>query len=91
MNKNKHISICAGTTCYLMGGAELLAAVEELPEELRSGLDIRGANCLGSCREGTGKPPFVKIGDRIIGNLTPDTLLEELRKAAGEADDEPGQ
>lgn len=43
------VSICVGTSCYVMGGAELLNDVETAIDEQRLYATLRGATCMGHC------------------------------------------
>ncbi len=74
------VTICAGTTCYVMGGADLLMLAENPPADLADRVEWSGCACLGSCREeGAGRAPFVRIGERVISRVDPESLLKELR------------
>jgi NADH:ubiquinone oxidoreductase subunit E len=80
MAKRK-ITICAGTACYVLGGANLLMLTESLPKEIRSNVEIAGSPCLGLCNKGPGmKPPFVMIDDLAIGEASIEKILHELTK-----------
>lgn len=67
------ITICTGTACYILGGAELLLLEEKMPPNLLDKVIIKGSPCLGLCKnEKAGRPPFVKVNDNIIheANIT---------------------
>lgn len=73
--------ICAGTHCYLMGGAELQLFHEYLPVHLRDHVMVTGSPCLGVCDcEGSGKPPFVMVNKRTIEQATIQSLLEVVKE-----------
>lgn len=75
------ITICTGTTCYVMGAGNLLMLTEHLDEAIASRVEIKGSGCLGLCKEGQyGKAPYVMIGDSVISEATVETVLEELKK-----------
>lgn len=79
------VSICTGTTCYLMGGAHLLTFDEMLDPCTAQDVEIVGSHCLGLCNsEANGKPPFVKVNDHIISDATLNTVLEKVREAIEE-------
>lgn len=79
--KTINVRICAGTHCYLMGGAELQLFHEYLPAGVRHQVVISGSPCLGVCdRPGAGKPPFVMVNDKILQQTTIHSLLEEVKK-----------
>lgn len=73
--------ICAGTHCYLMGGAELQLFQEYLPVHLRDHVMIAGSPCLGVCDcEKSGKPPFVIVNGRTIEQATIQSLLDVVKE-----------
>lgn len=75
------VSICTGTTCYLMGGAHLLTFDEMLDPCTAQDVEIIGSHCLGLCNdEANGKPPFVKVNDHIISDATLNKVLDKVRE-----------
>ena len=77
MDKIK-LRLCAGTMCYVMGGAQLMEIEELLSEEEKQGIEITFSPCLQRCN-GKDTPPFAEI----ITGVSKETLLriikEELR------------
>ena len=60
--KKIKVSICTGTTCYVMGASDLLLLEEVLPEHLKGKVEIEGVTCLEKCKStgiGKNKAPFV--------------------------------
>jgi NADH:ubiquinone oxidoreductase subunit E len=73
------VSICAGTSCYVMGGSELLLLEEYMTEEQRQAVEMEGSPCFGFCREHTfGKSPFVTVNGERIEKATIQTVLERI-------------
>ena len=87
MDKIK-ITICAGTTCYLMGSAYLQSLEDHLEPDIREMVEIEGVRCLGLCKgENYGKAPYVKINGEIISEATLPVVLgriEMLARGEGE-------
>ncbi len=83
MNKME-LEICTGTTCYLLGAADILDMVETLPESLKERIDLKGVACQDFCKSGS-KPPFVKINGIVMGEMTSERLLATLENTLGEA------
>lgn len=84
--KKVTVSICTGTTCYLMGGAHLLTFDEMLDPCTANFVEIKGSHCLGLCdSEANGKPPFVKVNDHVISDATLNKVLDKVREASEEA------
>ncbi|MBN2161538.1 MAG: NAD(P)H-dependent oxidoreductase subunit E [Pontiellaceae bacterium] len=85
--KKINVSICTGTTCYLMGGAHLLTFDEVLDPVTAEHVEISGAHCLGLCgSEAHGKAPFVKVDDHIIADATLMKVLDKVRDLMPEED-----
>ena len=73
------IILCSGTTCYVMGGAELLELESQLPPRLKDRCRIRGASCMGFCRDQkNGKPPFVSIDGTLLPSASISSILAAL-------------
>ena len=82
------VQICTGTTCFVMGGADLLlleeVAVERWGkwgvtiEKFEQRVEIAGLPCSDACRQKEKKPPFAFINDELISEATIDSLLEKL-------------
>lgn len=81
------IEICCGTTCYLLGGADLLHLEAKLPDEWKDLVDISAVPCLSSCTtDNLGGAPFVRIDGTIIPRASVESICEclfELIKGQG--------
>ncbi|MCH5304977.1 MAG: hypothetical protein J1E79_00690 [Rikenella sp.] len=78
------VRICTGTLCYIMGGAELQLLGEYLPDAIADRVEIRGATCLDFCnREGSGKAPFVRVGEELITEATVAKVVEAIKQQLG--------
>lgn len=73
------VTVCAGTTCVVMGGSNLMLLEEDLPEALKNRVVVKGARCLGLCtRERADGAPYVKIDDEVMGAATVPRIIERL-------------
>lgn len=79
--KNIKLKICAGTMCYVMGGAQLMDIAEDIPEDIREYVDISLMPCLKQCN-GTEKPPFVELNGQIITGVSKSTLIRIIKEEA---------
>jgi NADH:ubiquinone oxidoreductase subunit E len=80
MAKRK-VTVCAGTACYVLGGANLLLLAENLPKGLKNDVEIIGSPCLGLCQKNKeARPPFALIDDLEISEATIEKILHELTK-----------
>ena len=70
------VKICMGTMCYVMGGAELKAAIDSLPQEK---IQVSYSPCLGMCNDG-GEPPYVQINGRTIARVSTTGLIQILKE-----------
>ena len=81
MSKKLSVTICTGTLCYVMGGAELQVLEEHLSPEVLDRIEISGSPCLDCCnQDGAGKAPFVKIGDQIVSEASISKVVEIIKK-----------
>lgn len=75
-----HLQICQGTTCYVMGAAQLAVLATNLPDDVRDRVRVTGCRCLGLCRDGAfGGAPYVTIDGEVLACATPDAILAALR------------
>ena len=82
------VHICTGTTCFVMGGADILlledAVFEELEkygisrEELCRRLNISGSPCIGHCRHSKLKPPFVIVNGELIAEADMQKVMDRV-------------
>jgi NADH:ubiquinone oxidoreductase subunit E len=83
----KHkITICTGTTCFVMGGSELLLLEEQIPEDLKAITEIEGSPCIAICKKASyGKTqsdhaPFVMIDGEVMEQATVAKIIDHLRE-----------
>lgn len=79
--KTVTVTICTGTTCFLMGGSTFQLLEESLPERLKPHVRIEASHCLGLCGErDLGKAPFVLMDGEPMSEVTLAGLLERIEK-----------
>lgn len=79
--KKTTVTICTGTTCYIMGASHLQRMDEVLDPALLEQIEIVGSRCLGCCdATGKEKAPFVKVGEELIADATLEKVVATLRK-----------
>jgi NADH:ubiquinone oxidoreductase subunit E len=77
------VTICSGTACFVMGGADLLVLEEHLPASLKGLVEITGSPCLEFCKNGSfGEAPFATIEGETIAAATIPILLERIAAIA---------
>ncbi|MEN6356710.1 MAG: NAD(P)H-dependent oxidoreductase subunit E [Armatimonadota bacterium] len=82
MDKIK-VKICAGTTCYLMGGMYLQSLEDHLEPDIKCLVEIEGMRCLGLCKgENYGKAPFVMINEEVVSEASLPVVIERINLLA---------
>jgi NADH:ubiquinone oxidoreductase subunit E len=76
------VKVCVGTTCFVMGGANLQELNEIIPRKYGDKVEVMGSNCLGLCSINweTSKAPYVKVGEDVISEATVEKVLEAIDK-----------
>lgn len=75
------VAVCVGTCCYTKGSYEVLQDLARRIDEagLSDAVNLRATFCFENCQS----PGNVKIGERVIGNVTPKksaSLFLEVKK-----------
>lgn len=70
------VEMCMGTSCHLLGAQDLMEALDTLPLEKRSLIELKGATCLKSCRKG----PNVRINGEMFSEITPERFLTVIEE-----------
>lgn len=73
------LKLCAGTMCYVMGGAQLMEIIDLLTEEEKQYVEISYAPCLQQCK-GQDNPPFIELNGRIIKGVGKENLLQIIKE-----------
>jgi len=80
------ITVCCGTTCYVLGNYEILEWKNSLDKQLKEQVCLKGSACLGRCREvGKGRPPFIYVNDELICEANLEKLLTKIKQLQTEA------
>ncbi len=79
------VKVCLGTTCFVMGGANLQELVDIIPRKYGDKVEVAGSPCLGMCsiQWNYSKAPYVKIDDDIIEEATVEKVLEAIDTKLG--------
>lgn len=83
MADNVMVEICMGTTCYVMGSAQLAGIAERLPEEWKARVTVKGMRCTGACQQAGqfGRAPFVRVNGHLISEADEGKVLSAIREA----------
>ncbi len=76
------VKVCVGTTCFVMGGANLQELNEIIPKKYGDKVEVAGSNCLGLCSINweSSKAPYVKVDDEIVSEATVEKVIEAIDK-----------
>ncbi len=69
--RGAEVQVCGAEACQALGCRTLLS---EVRKRLVPGIGVREIFCLGNCAAG----PSVRIGDRVLGHATLDTIRAAL-------------
>ncbi len=84
--KKIKVTVCCGTTCYLMGSSDILAMEDLLEPELKDLVEFEGSTCMDLCQSReNGRAPFVMINETVIPSANPDTVKTFILKLKEEA------
>ena len=76
------VKACTGTTCFVMGGANLQELKEIIPKKYGDKVELTLSNCLGLCSINWeySKAPYVKVNEEVVSEATPEKVIEEIDK-----------
>lgn len=79
------VKVCLGTTCFVMGGANLQELIDIIPRRYGNKVEIEGSQCLGMCsiKWNYSKAPYVKVNEDIVEEATVEKVLEAIDKKLG--------
>jgi len=74
------VKVCLGTTCFVMGSANLQELIELVPQKYGDKVDVSGVPCLGLCSVDWefSKAPYVKVDNDVIKEATVDKVLAAI-------------
>lgn len=76
------VKVCLGTTCFVMGSANLQELIELVPQKYGDKVDVSGVPCLGLCSTDWefSKAPYVKVDNEIIKEATVEKVINAIDK-----------
>ena len=80
MDKKVNVRVCLGTTCFVMGSANLQELIELVPRKYGDQVDVAGSPCLGLCSIDWefSKAPYVKVDEEIVNEATVEKVIEVI-------------
>ena len=82
MDKKISVKVCLGTTCFVMGSANLQELIDVVPKKYGDKVDVAGVPCLGLCSIDWefSKAPYVKVDYIIIKEATVEKVLSAIEE-----------
>ncbi len=79
------VKVCLGTTCFVMGSANLQELIDIVPAKYGDKVDVSGVPCLGLCATDWefSKAPYVKVNNEVVKEATVEKVLNEIEKQLG--------
>lgn len=71
------VKVCLGTTCFVMGSANLQELIKIIPKKYGDRVEVSGVPCLGLCSTDWefSKAPYVKVNNDVIKEATVEKVL----------------
>jgi len=78
MESKEILRLCMGSVCHQLGVYELLPQVRRLLIEyqLEDKVELKGAFCLGPCRDGM----VIRLKNKFFTNITVDNMEQKFRQ-----------
>ena len=82
MDKKISVKVCLGTTCFVMGSANLQELLEVVPRKYGDRVEVAGVPCLRLCSIDWefSKAPYVKVDDDVIKEATVEKVLNAIEE-----------
>ena len=74
------VKVCTGTTCFVMGGANLQELHDIIPKKYGNNVELKASNCLGLCsiKWEYSKAPYVKVNEEVVSEATVEKVIAEI-------------
>ena len=87
--KKIEVTICLGTTCFVMGASELESVMARIEVKYRKLIDFKGSPCLGYCRDKEYRnAPYAVVNNRVLSSVTCDSLYNQIMECLSSSLDE---
>ena len=81
MERKIHLQVCSGTTCFVMGGSDLLTIFEHLSLEERERVTLAAVPCFEHCKSWEqSRPPFVTIDGKLYDHMNLEKTVHVIRE-----------
>lgn len=77
------VKICSGTSCFVMGAAQIQALEFSPPEDIADKIEIIEVRCMNLCKDTKAKynrGPFVMVNDEVVEEATFEKVVNKIRE-----------
>lgn len=76
------VTICEGTTCFVMGGEALKSMLTTLVEKYGDKIEITSSRCLGACNKSDAfsKAPYVLVDEEMISSADIEKVMKTIER-----------
>ncbi len=81
--KKIKVRICVGTSCFVMGSAQIQSLEFNAPSDIADEIEIVEERCMNLCKDITRKRnrgPFVYVDDELIEEATYEKVVAKIRE-----------
>ena len=83
MANKVRVRICVGTSCFVMGAAQIQSLEFNAPSDIADYIEIIEERCMNLCKEVKTKynsGPFVWVNDELVEEATYEKVVNKLRE-----------
>ncbi len=77
------VKICSGTSCFVMGAAQIQALEFNPPADIADKIDLVEVRCMNYCKDTKAKynrGPFVLVDDELVEEATFEKVVNKIRE-----------
>ena len=81
--KKIKVRICVGTSCFVMGSAQIQSLEFNAPSDIADEIEIVEERCMNLCKDITRKRnrgPFVYVDDELVEEATYEKVVAKIRE-----------
>ncbi|MBE6458741.1 MAG: hypothetical protein IJW72_05885 [Alphaproteobacteria bacterium] len=83
MANKVRVRICVGTSCFVMGAAQIQSLEFNAPSDIADYIEIIEERCMNLCKEVKTKynsGPFVWVNDELVEEATYEKVVNKIRE-----------
>ncbi len=77
------VKICVGTSCFVMGAAQIQTLEFNAPADIADKIEILEERCMNLCKElhtKYNRGPFVRVNEELIEEATYEKVVAKIRE-----------